>query len=82
MKIALLTIAAALLFPTTVFAKDRGSDPQDQATMNECAGASLKQSHKKLNDLFKHIEIRLTDDAAWRIAAQGCDASLGVRKVA
>lgn len=63
MKIALLTIAAALLFPTTVFAKDRCSDPQDQATINECAGASLKQSDKKLNDFFKQIEVRLTDDA-------------------
>lgn len=63
MKIAMLAVAAILAFPTMALAKDKCADPQDQATMDECAGASFKQTDKKLNDLYKQIEGRLKDDA-------------------
>jgi len=64
----LVIIAAGLLMamPTIAFAKDNCADPQDQATMNECAGASLKASDRTLNELFGQIEARLKDDAGTR----------------
>ncbi|WP_448786204.1 lysozyme inhibitor LprI family protein [Brucella intermedia] len=63
MKIAILTVAAILAFPSFASAKDKCASAQDQATMNACADASSKQSDKKLNNLYRQIEDRLNDDA-------------------
>lgn len=63
MKIAILTAAVVLTMPAFAFAKDKCADAEDQATMNQCADASAKQSDKKLNELYKQIESRLKDDA-------------------
>ncbi|MGN6772513.1 MAG: lysozyme inhibitor LprI family protein [Rhizobiaceae bacterium] len=63
MKIGILTAAMVLAMPTLAFAKDKCADAQDQATMNQCADASFKQSDKKLNDLYKQVQGRLKDDA-------------------
>ncbi|MCA0011695.1 lysozyme inhibitor LprI family protein [Mesorhizobium sp. B292B1B] len=63
MKTAILTTAVVLAMPAFAFAKDKCADAKDQATMNQCAGASFRKSDKKLNELYKQIETRLKDDA-------------------
>jgi len=63
MKAATLTAALILAMPPFAFAQDKCADAEDQATMNECADASFKESDKKLNELYKQIEARLSDDA-------------------
>lgn len=63
MKTALLAAAMVLATPAFAFAQAKCSDPEDQATMNECAEAAFKESDKKLNELYKRVEARLSDDA-------------------
>lgn len=65
MKSVILTAAVmALAMPAFVFAQDKCyDDAKDQASMNECADAAFKESDKKLNELYKQIEARLSDDA-------------------
>lgn len=63
MKTAILTAAVVLAMPAFAFAQDECADAEDQATMNQCADASFKESDKKLNELYKQIEARLNDDA-------------------
>lgn len=56
--------ATAIIFTslsTSVFAKDKCEDPEDQATLNECADASFRVADKKLNDFYRAIEGRLKD---------------------
>lgn len=60
MLIAALVVAGS---GSAVFA-DACSDPQDQATMNECADKALRASDADLNVAFKQIKARLTEDAA------------------
>jgi uncharacterized protein YecT (DUF1311 family) len=43
----------ALATPSLVLAGDKCADPQDQATMNECAGASLQANDNELNALYR-----------------------------
>ncbi|GAB1584718.1 hypothetical protein PPNSA23_46610 [Phyllobacterium phragmitis] len=66
MKSAILTAAMVLVMPAFAFAKDKCADAQDQATMNQCADGSFRESDKKLNSLYKQIEARLKDDADTR----------------
>lgn len=63
MKTAILTAVVVLAMPAFAFSQDKCADAEDQATMNECADASFKESDKKLNELYKQIEARLKDDA-------------------
>lgn len=64
MRTAMLTAAMVLAVPTIVSAQDKCYDEaQDQAAMNQCADAAFKKSDKKLNELYKQIETRLSDDA-------------------
>ena len=64
MKTVTLAAAMVLAMPTFAFAQDKCyDDAKTQAALNECAGASLKKSDKKLNDLYPQIEARLKDDA-------------------
>ncbi|WEX11141.1 lysozyme inhibitor LprI family protein [Chelativorans sp. AA-79] len=64
MKSAMLTAAMVLATPAFAFAQDKCyDDAEDQATLNECADAAFKKSDKKLNELYKQIEARLSDDA-------------------
>ena len=67
MKTMTLAAAMVLAMPTFAFAQDKCYDAaKTQAAMNECAGASLKKSDKKLNELYAQIEARLKDDADTR----------------
>lgn len=66
MKSAILTAVVIVAMPAFAFAKDKCADAQDQATMNQCADASFRESDKKLNALYKQIEARLKDDADTR----------------
>jgi len=64
MKTVTLAAAMVLAMSTFAFAQDKCyHDAMTQAAMNECAGASLKKSDKKLNELYTQIEARLKDDA-------------------
>ena len=64
MKTAILTLAVVLATPAFAFAQDECYDKaSSQAALDECADAAFKTSDKKLNDLYKQIEARLTDDA-------------------
>jgi uncharacterized protein YecT (DUF1311 family) len=64
MKTVTLAAAMVLAMPTFALAQDKCYDAaKTQAAMNECAGASLKQSDKKLNELYAQIEARLKNDA-------------------
>lgn len=64
MKLRLLILASAVVLaaPGFSFAADKCANAEDQATLNQCAEASFKKSDKKLNDLYKQIESRLSDD--------------------
>jgi len=62
MKFAILATMVAWAMPSIALAADKCADPQDQATMNECADASFKANDKKLNALYRQIETRLKDD--------------------
>ncbi|QEN91159.1 DUF1311 domain-containing protein [Labrys sp. KNU-23] len=46
-----------------VLAADECADPEDQATLNQCASKSFKASDGELNALYKQIEKNLHDDA-------------------
>lgn len=65
MKLRLLMLAAAVAWaiPGSSFAADKCANAEDQATLTQCAEASFKKSDKKLNDLYKKMESRLSDDA-------------------
>jgi len=63
MRTILLATAMMLAIPAFAFAQDNCSAAEDQATMNECADAAFKEADKKLNELYKQIEARLSDDA-------------------
>ena len=62
-KAVVLSASIVLGVPVVAFATDKCADPQDQSTMNECAGMAFKASDKKLNELYRQIETRLGDDA-------------------
>ena len=62
MKLAALAFTTLLLAPAAANAKDRCTDATDQATLNQCADTSYKQSDKKLNALYAQIEKRLGSD--------------------
>ncbi|GLS40413.1 hypothetical protein GCM10010869_60100 [Mesorhizobium tianshanense] len=64
MKPAILTAAMVLAMPAFAFAQDKCYDAaKDQPALNACADAAFKKSDKKLNELYKQIEVRLKDDA-------------------
>lgn len=63
-KTALMTAAIFLAAPAFAFAQDKCYDGAgSQAAMTECADAALKKSDQTLNELYKQIEARLSDDA-------------------
>ncbi|KQY49472.1 MULTISPECIES: lysozyme inhibitor LprI family protein [Rhizobium/Agrobacterium group] len=64
MKLRLLMLATAVVWATPgfSFAADKCANAEDQATLTQCAEASFKKSDKKLNNLYKQIESRLSDD--------------------
>lgn len=67
MKTVILTVVAVLTMPAFAFAQDKCYDEAEtQAALNECADAAFKEADKKLNDLYKQIEARLSDDADTR----------------
>jgi uncharacterized protein YecT (DUF1311 family) len=59
--IAVMALIAASMSPA--LAADDCTNPQDQATMNDCAGQDLKEANAKLNAQYKEIEKRLADNA-------------------
>jgi len=64
-KAALVTAAIILATPAFVFAQDiqKCADAEGQAAMNQCADAAFKKSDQRLNELYRQIEARLSDDA-------------------
>lgn len=62
LRLLILAIAGVLAMPVFSFAADKCANAEDQATLSQCADASFKKSDKKLNDLYKQIEGRLSDD--------------------
>lgn len=60
---AILLGLAVLSLAGPAFGADECADPEDQATLNQCAGKSFKASDGELNVLYKRIEKRLNDDA-------------------
>ncbi|MET3649970.1 lysozyme inhibitor LprI family protein [Phyllobacterium ifriqiyense] len=61
-RLLILAAAGVLAIPGFSLAADKCANAEDQATLNQCADASFKKSDKKLNDLYKQIEGRLSDD--------------------
>lgn len=61
-------LAAALILgaPSYASAQDKCADATDQSTMTECAGDAFGKSDKQLNDLYRQVEKRLSDDADTR----------------
>jgi uncharacterized protein YecT (DUF1311 family) len=67
MKTVTLAAAMVLAMPTFTFAQNKCYDAaKTQYDLNQCAGASLGESDKKLNELYAQIEARLKDDANTR----------------
>src|SRR5690606_25275313 len=66
MKIAIMTLAAVLALPTIAHGKDSCTDPQDQATLNQCASNDVQASDKRLNALYRQIRDRLKEDTDTR----------------
>jgi uncharacterized protein YecT (DUF1311 family) len=62
LRLLTLTVAGVLAIPVFSFAADKCATAEDQATLSQCADASFKKSDKRLNDLYKQIEGRLSDD--------------------
>ncbi|MCT8997522.1 lysozyme inhibitor LprI family protein [Chelativorans intermedius] len=62
---AILIAGVALVSPNFAFAQDMSKciEMETQGGMTECAIAALNTSDKKLNELYKRIEARLSDDA-------------------
>lgn len=63
MRRALATAALPFLLTLPAAQAAECDDPQDQATMNECAKMSYEASDAELNRLYRQIEQRLGDDA-------------------
>ncbi|WP_413987785.1 lysozyme inhibitor LprI family protein [Labrys okinawensis] len=64
MRETLIAMVALLAgSPSLALAATDCSNPQDQATMTECAGRDLKEANAKLNAQYKEIEKRLADSA-------------------
>jgi uncharacterized protein YecT (DUF1311 family) len=61
MRVALATLAAMFLSAGAAQA-DECADPQDQATLNICAGKQFEAADRKLNGAYKKIEARLRDN--------------------
>ncbi|ACB95396.1 lysozyme inhibitor LprI family protein [Beijerinckia indica] len=62
MKATILSGLMVLAMPALAFSKDKCADAMDQATMNECANVAFKKSDSQLNELYKKIETRLSDN--------------------
>ncbi|MDQ6436418.1 lysozyme inhibitor LprI family protein [Mesorhizobium sp. LHD-90] len=62
MRLAFAALAAALLLPAGPVLADECADPQDQASLNICAGKKFEAADRKLNEAYKKIEARLKDN--------------------
>ena len=66
LRTAILSAVLILGSQTLAFAQDKCANPDDQQTTTECADLSFNKSDKQLNDIYKQIEGRLSDDADTR----------------
>jgi uncharacterized protein YecT (DUF1311 family) len=62
MRLALTILAAIVLSTAAANAQDC-ANAQDQATLNQCAGAAFEKADKQLNEAYKQITQRLKDNA-------------------
>jgi uncharacterized protein YecT (DUF1311 family) len=62
MRLVLPALAVIMLSTAAAHAQDC-ANAQDQATLNQCAGAAFEKADKQLNEAYKQIGERLKDNA-------------------
>lgn len=61
-RLLLIGLLLAISSPASLARADDCVNTQDQATMNECADQSLRESDAELNSVYKQVEQRLKDN--------------------